>query len=144
MKIDLNVKFNVNRKYIVNGKEYGSIEEMPENIRQTYEKATSSLRTNSGTSLEGTKKKIKFNGQEYENAEAMPLDVRQTYDEMMMKLVEMKGASPGVSAEKPISFSFSKSTTPEPAMSPRLLTFSIMLVVFLGILYFFYHKARGH
>lgn len=132
MEIDMNVKFNVKRKFIVNGKEYGSVEEMPANIRQSYEKA-----------LESAKGKIVFNGQKYENVEAMPPDVRQMYDEMMRKLVEMR-MSPDAVAEKPISFSFSKSTTPEPAISSRLLTFSIMLLIFLGILYFLYQKGHGH
>ena len=143
MKIDINVKFNAKRKYIVNGKEYGSIEEMPANIRRVYEKAADSLGTNLGASPGNTKKEIMFNGQKYENAEAMPPDVRQMYDELIM-MVEMDRVSPGAVAEKPISFGFSKSTTPEPAIPPRLLTFSIILLVFLGILYFFYQKARGH
>ena len=145
MEINLNVKFNLKRKYIVNGKEYGSVEEMPANIRQIYEKALdSSLATNPGINPENTKKKIMFNGQEYENIEAMPSDVRQTYDELIKKLVEMKGASPDAVSGKPVSFSFSKSTTPEPVMSPRVLAVVILSIVFLGVLYFFYQKGHGH
>ena len=134
MKINLNVKFDMGRKYVVNGKEYGSIEEMPADVRQTYEKATDSVL--------GIKKKIVFNGKEYENAEAMPSDVRQMYDELI-KMVEMQRTSPDAAAGKPISFGFSKPTTPEPAISPRLLMFIMALIVFLGILYFFYRKSRG-
>ncbi len=128
--MDINVNFNVKRKYIVNGKEYGSVEEMPANIRQAYDKA-----------LESRKGKIVFNGQKYENVEAMPPDVRQAYEEMMRKLIEMQMPSDAV-AEKFVSFDFSKSATSEPAI-PRLLIFSIILIVFLGILYFFYRKAGG-
>ena len=132
MSIDINLKFNVKRKFNVNGKEYGSVEEMPANIRQAYDKA-----------LESRKGKIMFNGKKYENVEAMPPDVRQTYEEMMRKLIEMQMSSGSV-AEKPISVDFSMPTTPESAISPRLLKFSIGLIIFLGILYFFYQKVRGH
>ncbi|MCX5642987.1 MAG: hypothetical protein NTY10_07195 [Candidatus Omnitrophica bacterium] len=144
MEINMNVKFNLKRKYIVNGKEYGSVKEMPDNIRQVYEKALdSSLATNPGTNPGNIKKKIMFNGQEYENVEAMPPDVRQTYDELIRNLVEMKGLSSGAVARKPISFSFSKSTTPEPVISPRVLAVVILVLVLFGALYFLYQKGRG-
>ena len=108
MEINLNVKFNLKRKYIVNGKEYGSVEEMPANIRQIYEKAAS-RGTNLLAGLENTNKKIVFNGQEYENVESMPSDVRQMYDETI-KMLEMKVASPDAVSGKPVSFSFSNPT----------------------------------
>jgi hypothetical protein len=43
----MNVNVNVKRKFKVNGKEYNSIEEMPQDIRNAFEKAMAS-KTGSG------------------------------------------------------------------------------------------------
>lgn len=144
MNIDMNVKFNVKRRYIVNGQEYDSIAEMPDDVRQTYQKAaTGALGVNPDGNLESKKRKIVFNGQEYESAEAMPPDVRQMYEEVI-KMVRIKALSPDAIVGKPISLNFSKPITPESVLSPRLLMFGIMMIVFLTALLFFYQKGRGH
>jgi hypothetical protein len=39
MKINFDFKVNVKRKYIVNGREYGSIEEMPPDVQELYRRA---------------------------------------------------------------------------------------------------------
>ena len=39
MKVKVNFNVNVKRKYVVDGKEYSSIEEMPADIRQAFERA---------------------------------------------------------------------------------------------------------
>ena len=38
----MNIKVTVNHKLTVNGKEYGSLDEMPEDLRQAYERAVGS------------------------------------------------------------------------------------------------------
>jgi len=76
----MSVKINVKKKYIVNGKEYSSVDEMPQEIREAYEKAlvrgkeinpNGAARINAG--------KIVFNGVEYGNEEEMPQNERQMY-----------------------------------------------------------------
>jgi len=57
----------------VNGHEYGSAEELPEDLRQAYERAMSA---GSGPS----KVKIVFNGNEYGSVDEMSSDVRRTYE----------------------------------------------------------------
>lgn len=71
----MEIKLNVKRKFTVNGKEYGSVEEMPSGVREAYEKAR-------GTSGR-VAAKIVINGQEYPSIEALPPDVRQVYDKVM-------------------------------------------------------------
>jgi len=74
MKVNLDVK----RKFVANGKEYGSVEEMPPELREAYEKAT---RSSAGLKIEkpqvSVKTKIVFNDREYDSLEAMPADVRR-------------------------------------------------------------------
>jgi hypothetical protein len=90
----MKVNFNVKRKFIVNGKEYTSVEEMPPELREAYEKA---VRSGAGVRIEkpqvSVESKIVFNGQEYRSLEAMPEEVRRVY-QSVMKSVETGSASP--------------------------------------------------
>lgn len=90
----MKVNFNVKRKFIVNGKEYASVEEMPPELREAYEKA---VRSGAGVRIEkpqvSVESKIVFNGQEYRSLEAMPAEVRRLY-QSVMKSVETGTASP--------------------------------------------------
>jgi hypothetical protein len=72
------VSLIVKRKFIVNGKEYGSIDELPEAIRKAL-KSQISTKFNKETSLDAVKTKIVFNHQEYANTDEMPQDVREAY-----------------------------------------------------------------
>jgi len=77
----MNVNVNIKRKFKINGKEYNSIEEMPPDIRATFEKAMSSQ---AGTGIPTmTQTKIIFNGTEYQSIDAMPQDVRQLYEKVL-------------------------------------------------------------
>lgn len=68
----MEVKFNVKRKYIVNGKEYASIEETPADIRQAYERAVSGKDGFTHENISSLSAgKIVFNGQEYESIDSM-------------------------------------------------------------------------
>jgi hypothetical protein len=90
----MKVNFNVKRKFIVNGKEYASVEEMPPELREAYEKA---VRSGAGVRIEkphvSVEGKIVFNGQEYRSLESMPEEVRRVY-RSVMKSVETGEASP--------------------------------------------------
>jgi hypothetical protein len=87
VKINLNIK----SKFIVNGKEYKSVEEMPDTIRQAYERVRESR--SDALHIEGAARsttRITFNGQEYDSPDAMPPDIRQTYDHVMESLLKGK------------------------------------------------------
>ena len=84
---------NVKRKFKINGKEYKSVEEMPDEIRKIFMQAMdsqASLADQVNPSVLRTK--IIFNGAEYESLDAMPQDVRQLY-ETVLKAAE-SGAVP--------------------------------------------------
>ena len=74
------VNFNVKTRIKINGREYGSPEEMPPDVRQIYEQALSKGVVSSRVN---TKSKITFNGQSYNSPDEMPEDVRRIYDSVM-------------------------------------------------------------
>jgi ribosomal protein L7/L12 len=69
------MNFNIKTKIKINGKEYASVDELPADIRQMYEKAMQ------GNTQRTTK--IKFNGQEFASVENMPPEVRKMYEAVM-------------------------------------------------------------
>ncbi|MGO9567652.1 MAG: hypothetical protein ACLP5H_08935 [Desulfomonilaceae bacterium] len=79
----MTVKIEVKWKFKVNGKEYASREEMPENIRHAYDKALANAASGNSASLCAPTTRIVFNGQEYASVDSMPADVRQTYEEAL-------------------------------------------------------------
>ncbi len=92
----MSINISIKRKFKINGKEYNSLEEMPENIREAFKKATD-LQLGSGHRLHSavTRSKITFNGTDYESLEAMPQDVRQLY-EKVLRAAQSGLASSGV------------------------------------------------
>jgi hypothetical protein len=75
-------KVTFDRKFIVNGKEFNSLDELPENIRQACENAVSDL---SGTPRHASviKTDIFFNGKQYTSIDAMPQDDRCAYQQAL-------------------------------------------------------------
>jgi hypothetical protein len=144
VKINLNIK----SKFIVKGKEYTSVDEMPDSIRKAYETARGSR--SDALHIEGTARsttRITFNGQEYDSPDAMPPDIRQTYDRVMESLLKGKvppelipgsGALSGDGREehrtaegpKPMVFESAFST------SKRWLIVGFLLLVVLGSLFY--------
>lgn len=85
MGIDFNI--NITRKIKVNGKEYDSLEEVPQEHRQAVQDALGAA----GTGAPG---KININGTGYDSPEAMPPEARRIYDESLGKaraLAQEKG-----------------------------------------------------
>ncbi len=74
----MNVKLSVKRTFVVNGKTYGSAEELPANIRAAIAEQGSSLDPGS---LAGAR--VVFNGREYPDETAMPPDIRAQYRSVM-------------------------------------------------------------
>ena len=146
----MNANVNVKRKFKVNGKEYNSIEEMPPDIRNAFEKAMA-LQAGSGQQANPAtmQTKIIFNGTEYQSIDAMPQDVRQLY-EKVLKTAETGNAPANIITTDDISDmltghkaygstnSGNMGNPPkiEPsAFSPRMLIIGAMLIALIFILY---------
>ncbi len=146
MAVELNVKFNVKRRYIINGKEYHSLEEMPGDVRQAYEKGIAS---SSGGHLKigpaSHKTKITFNGQEYESIEAMPPNIRQMY-EQVMRAVETGTLSPEMIGQGTGGFPGAARIQSVKSIKPgssglRWFAAGFMLIVLLFGLYYLLHRV---
>jgi len=74
----MSVKINLKTKICFNGQEYGSLEEMPPDVRQLYGHALASgqIRIQKST-------RLVFNGQEYNSLDEMPEPVRRQYEQVM-------------------------------------------------------------
>lgn len=143
----MDVKFNVKYKFKVNGKEYGSLEEMPPDIREAYEKAVSKEGAIGHGSISSGK--IVFNGQEYESVDSMSTDIRQMYETIMKKVksgeisatanadLKIGGTASGVKDERILaSADFSKPIAPKSFFSPLVLLIAGALLVLFAVLYF--------
>jgi len=147
----MNVNVNVKRKFKVNGKEYNSIEEMPPDIRNAFEKAIAS-QAGKGQPVNPTtmQTKIIFNGTEYQSIDAMPQDVRQLY-EKVLKAAETGTAPANIITANDISGmqaepktyrttnmgNMGNPTKIEPsAFSPQTLIIGFMLIALVILLYF--------
>ena len=146
----MNVNVNVKRKFKINGKEYNSIEEMPQDIRNAFEKAMAS-KTGSGQQVNPAtmQTKIIFNGTEYQSIDVMPQDVRQLYEKVLN--AAETGTAPaniitandisGLQAE-PKSYGTTNMGNPtkiEPsAFSPRMLIIGVMVIALIILFYFLF------
>jgi len=149
MKININVK----RRFKVNGKEYSSIEEMPDDIREAFEKAMASQsRTGHQANPATMQSKIIFNNMEYENIDAMTQDIRQLYKKVMtaaetgtvpadLNLAgDSKGLLTGLKDSSTARAGESRHPTKaESSFSPRTLVASVLLVAFILLLYYLFH-----
>ncbi len=150
----MGVTLKVKRKLIVNGKEYNSVEEMPPELRDAYEKAVSS---GSGARIQkpqvSMETKIVFNGKQYESLEAMPGDIRRVY-RSVMKAAETGEASPemlsAALADGPTltrqgqalhtSMDLPKPIEPVSSFSPRWIIGGLVLLGFVFGLYYLFSK----
>jgi hypothetical protein len=145
----MNINISVKRKFKVNGKEYNSIEEMPHNIREAFEKAIASQADSGLQAKPATMQtKIIFNGTEYKNIDGMPQDVRQLY-EKVLKAAETATVPPGINTLGDINGLLTgpktlemarmedirKAIKTEPSFSSRALFISIILVGLIILLY---------
>jgi hypothetical protein len=150
----MGLTLNVKRKFIINGKEYNSVEEMPPELREAYEKAVSS---GSGVEFQkpqvSLKTKIVFNGKEYDSLHAMPGDVRGVY-QSVMKAAETGEASPEMLSAAlgdgltltpqgqalHTSFGLPKPIEPASSFSPRWVIAGLALLGFVFALYYLFAK----
>jgi hypothetical protein len=77
----LNVSFK--RTFKINGKEYGSLEDMPEDVRLAFEKKAGSAGSNTPGIPAKMPSPIVFNGIEYPGIDEMPTYARNLYEQAM-------------------------------------------------------------
>jgi len=145
MKVNVNVK----RTFKINGKEYSSIEEMPDDLRETFKKAMAAQAA-SGQQADAAagRTKIVFNGAHYESLDAMPQDERRLYEKILKSAatgsvapeIDLADIAGGLRKEQAISAaSYADATAQptkfEPAFSKRTLTVIFMLGGLLLLLY---------
>jgi hypothetical protein len=79
----MNINVNVVKKFKVNNAEYNSLEEMPPDVRETFQKLMSVQGRTPAQVIRTSKTKIDFNGVEYNSVDEMPPEVRQMYEQVM-------------------------------------------------------------
>ena len=150
MKININVK----RKFKINGKEYNSLEEMPDGIREVVKKA---LETRAGSghriNSEMTRSRIIFNGTEYDSLAVMPQDVRQLYEKVLTAAesggtssgVDIAGMNGSVRTQPDIigngrAGNIAKPTRSESSFSSRMVLVGAALLGFILLLYYLFQN----
>ena len=127
----MGMEFNVNikRKIKVNGKEYDSLEEVPEQFRQTVQHALDSA------GAPGVHRKITVNGVGYDSVEAMPPDERRLYEDALKK-AEGVAQLTGADAPRPLP----DAPVPEGGISKRTIMVLVLLAGLALLLKFFAAK----
>jgi hypothetical protein len=153
----MNINVKLKRKFRIGDKEYNSIEEMPADVRETFERAMVS-QTGSEDMISRTsmRTKIIFNGIGYESIDAMPKDIRELY-EKVLKAAETGNAPPNIDITK-ISSDILKEIkgpdiTPsgdihkpikaEPSFSMKTLIIGILMAALIFLLYYLYYLSHG-
>ena len=80
MAIKFTVKTKTNIRF--NGKDYESVDQMPPDVRQAFEKVMASLK-DAPLKIHTSSAKIVFNGKEYAGVDEMPFLDRQLYERAM-------------------------------------------------------------
>ena len=65
-----------NKRIVIGGSEYRSVEDMPPELRRVYEVALKA----SQTAADAPKIKVVFEGKEYDSVDSMPPEVRKQYE----------------------------------------------------------------
>ena len=113
-------------KININGKTYSSPDEMPDDLRQAYEKAMANP-AKAGAEIAGGSSRIKINGQEYDSPAAMTSETRQLY-ESALKMVKR-----GPAHDSHAGFSIGPAGAGEAGMSPTTPQAPISLGVAVSI-----------
>jgi hypothetical protein len=149
----MDININIKRKFTVNGKEYSSVEEMPDDVREIFNKVRSLQANPADGAKPGTvQSRIIFNGMEYKSIDDMPPEARQQFEKIMKVAgtgsavkVSERAANINVQPEKTATFSayrpkdFPKSPSIEPSFSLRVMIISVTLIALLLLLYYSFH-----
>jgi len=71
MGIKFNVKVDVKKKFVVNGKEYNSLDELPEDVRAAYETALAARKAKGGDASSAEQSAAEESAKEQALAQAM-------------------------------------------------------------------------
>lgn len=153
----------VSHKYIINGKEYTRLEDVPEEFRALLQKAEEeALQGKASGDAEApqfqvNKKITKYivNGKEYERVEDMPDDVRKIFEDKNQNGIPdiLEGAGIKTEFKKEVNFSVKKETkapsilssgvkdpfAPPPQDKLKFIVFALMLIC-LFVYHFVLHK----
>lgn len=77
-RLSMSIKIDIEKKYIVNNREYASLDEMPADVREAFQKTLQA-----GSVMVQADTAIVFNGKAYRNIEAMPRPERELYENIM-------------------------------------------------------------
>lgn len=153
----MGIKLNVNFKIKVNGKEYGSAQELPDAVREAYDRARNDPSAlGAGGVAFAQRTKIVVNGQEYAGVGDMPPDVRHMYQKAMEVVAEGKAsenrrAEAGQSSpagrddcvRRQPSADLHSPIVSEQAFSLRTLVLTALILgVILGV--YFLMRSAGH
>ena len=95
----MGIEVNVNREFVINGKQYHSLEDVPPDVRQAIEETLRSPGAQVGTA--GHQTKIIINGRPYGGVDAMPGGVREIYAVAMQCIGSGLGSRAGKPATSP-------------------------------------------
>jgi hypothetical protein len=148
----MTIQISVKSKFIVNGKEYESVEKMPDEIRAAYEKAKKgSPGQGHARTPEIGKSKLVFNYNKYADEDAMPQEERELY-EFVMKAMEKEGISIPVGMDRnresprpdmQVPDVSGKAIVPGSSLSPRKwFSLTAILVLLLGVTYLLFVSGR--
>ncbi len=124
----MDVKITVQRKFVVNGKEYQSLEEIPADVRQAVRGATGSLSVEGGVSC-----KINFNGRVYSSPDEMPREARELYEKALS--VAKLGGSEVATSRQYVTGSITPTKPTESNKAGRLILLVGAGVLLLYLLY---------
>ena len=143
-------------RFIYNGRVYGSLEELPENVRQAYVKATAGSGGVHPDGTPGARIKIVFNGKEYESLDAMPPEERRVYESVIGGVKtghvgpaggasDLPGLAPGpVGGAEPAPHVSAKPIEPGAASSrPPAVAFALGLALLLLLLCYYLYTSAG-
>ncbi|MBV9463686.1 MAG: hypothetical protein JO317_05600 [Verrucomicrobiae bacterium] len=105
----------INTQFSYNGKTYKSLEEMPPEVREVFEKLKSSGLPAGIFSKKVTMQRFEINGKEYNSVEEMPPEVRDWYEKALAKKTE--GLVEQAMKEIPAEFAEHPSSSPAGATS---------------------------
>ncbi len=81
--MEISLSFKSKPKFVFNGQEYRSVDEMPEDVRRVYQTAIA-LAAKGGPNVKVVSTtELWFNGKKYNSVDEMPPEVRVVYDGIM-------------------------------------------------------------
>ena len=152
----MGVEVTVKRRFVIGGREYGSLEELPEGIRSTVEAALGSRWSeDEHVQTHGVHTGIVVNGHEYGSIDDMPADVRADYDAAVAAIEPAGGRWHAGAATVPppddpgvipgAAFTSARPIEPGTPTSPatlRALVFALAALFLLLGFYFYFSRLQ--